>query len=99
MDLPPEFRAFSLEHLIAIFLTISLPFVLAAIVHRSKGPLVERTIVSLILTALVINYCAYLVFVRLLGEAFVGANAPDANVRLGDGRHHRRALDRKPALV
>ncbi len=68
MDLPPEFRAFSLEHLIAIFLTIALPFALATIVHRSKGPLVERTIVSLILTALVINYCAYLVFVRLLGE-------------------------------
>ncbi len=37
MDLPPEFRAFSVEHLIAIFLTVTLPFVLAAIVHRFKG--------------------------------------------------------------
>ncbi len=66
MDLPPEFQAFSLEHLIAIFLTVTLPFVLAAIVHRCKSAVVERAIVSVILTALAVNYFGYLLFVRRL---------------------------------
>jgi hypothetical integral membrane protein (TIGR02206 family) len=60
-----EFRAYSAEHLIAIFLTIALPFLLAWIVRRMQSPRVERAIVLSILGALVANYVAYIVFVRV----------------------------------
>ena len=60
-----EFRAYSLEHLIAIFLTIALPFALAAVVRRMRSRKVERGIVLAILAALVANYIAYIIFVRV----------------------------------
>jgi hypothetical integral membrane protein (TIGR02206 family) len=68
MEPEPSFHAFSAEHLIAICLTIALPFVLAALVHRSGSARIERGIVLLILGALIANYLGYLVFVRRLGE-------------------------------
>lgn len=68
MDLPPEFRAFSAEHLIALSFTVALPFLLAAVVRRSKSAVVERAIVLFILTGLIANYFGYLLFVRRLGE-------------------------------
>ncbi len=62
------FHAFSAEHLIAIFLTIALPFLLAEVVRRSRSRRLERAIVVLILAALIGNYLGYLVFVRRLGQ-------------------------------
>lgn len=64
-SLEREFRAYSLEHLIAIFLTIALPFVLAAIVKRTGSPRIERAIVLAILGGLVANYICYMIFVRI----------------------------------
>jgi hypothetical integral membrane protein (TIGR02206 family) len=68
MDLTREFRAYSAEHLIVIFLTITVPFVLAALVRRMRSAKVERAIVLGILLALVANYICYMIFVRYLQE-------------------------------
>ena len=67
MNDAPPFQPYGLPHLVVIFLTITLPFVFGAIVHRTKSPRVERTIISLITTVLVLNYVAYLIFVRSRG--------------------------------
>jgi hypothetical integral membrane protein (TIGR02206 family) len=67
MELPPEFHAFSTEHLVAIFLTATLPFLLAEAVRRTRSVLMERAIVVLILMGLLANYVGYLLFVRRLG--------------------------------
>jgi len=63
-----EFRAYSAEHLIAIFFTIALPFALAALVRQIQSRRVERIIVVCILGALVANYCCYMIFVRYLQD-------------------------------
>lgn len=68
MDSAHEFHAFSAEHLIAIFLTVALPLVLAALVHRTGSKRIERGIVFVILLALIGNYIGYIIFVRRLGE-------------------------------
>ncbi len=65
---PSDFQAYSAEHLIAIFLTITLPFVLAAAVRRTGSRIVERAVVISLLVALTGNYAGYLVFIRRLGE-------------------------------
>jgi hypothetical integral membrane protein (TIGR02206 family) len=65
---PSDFQAYSAEHLIAIFLTVTLPFVLAAVVRRTGSKLVERMVVISILVALIANYIGYLIFVRRLGQ-------------------------------
>lgn len=63
------FHAYGTEHLTAIFLTVALPFALAAAARRSRSPeLIERWIVRAVCLLLVANYIAYLVFVRRLGE-------------------------------
>jgi len=63
----PEFQPYGLPHLTVIFLTIVLPFALAAIVRRTKSQRIERAIVALISAVLVLNYVAYLIFVRRHG--------------------------------
>ncbi len=68
MNPQPPFHAYSVEHLTAIFITLALPFALAAVVRRSRAALVQRVIVVAIAGTLVANYVAYLVFVRRLGE-------------------------------
>lgn len=68
MELAREFRAYSAEHLIAIFLTIALPFTLAALVRRSGSKAVERVVVYSLLALLIGNYLSYLIFIRGLGE-------------------------------
>jgi len=65
---PGDFQAYSLEHLVAILLTVTLPFVLAASVRRSGSRWMERAVVVSLLAALVGNYLGYLVFVRRLGQ-------------------------------
>ena len=60
----PEFQPYGLPHLTVIFLTIVLPFVLAAIVWRTKSRIAERIIVGALSAVLVLNYVVYLIFVR-----------------------------------
>jgi hypothetical integral membrane protein (TIGR02206 family) len=63
----PEFQPYGLPHLTVIFLTITLPFALAAIVWRTKSARVEKLIIGLLSAVLVLNYIVYLVFIRSLG--------------------------------
>src|SRR5438094_8073891 len=67
MNSAPEFHAWSPSHLIVIFLTIGLPFMLALIVHRTKSRFLERSICFVISALLLINYVAYLVVARDFG--------------------------------
>jgi hypothetical integral membrane protein (TIGR02206 family) len=67
MNLEHSFEPYGLPHLAVIFLTIVLPFALAAIVRRTKSPRVERGIVVLLSGALALNYVSYLIFVRSHG--------------------------------
>ncbi len=61
------FQPYGLPHLTVIFLTIALPFVLAAIVRYTKSSRVERAIIAVLSTVLIFNYIAYLIFVRSYG--------------------------------
>jgi len=61
------FQPYGLPHLTVIFLTIVLPFVLAAIVRYTKSSRIERAIIAVLSTVLIVNYIAYLSFVRSYG--------------------------------
>ncbi len=63
----PEFQPYGLPHLTVIFLTIVLPFALAAIVWRTKSSRTEKAIVGLLSAILVLNYIVYLIFIRSRG--------------------------------
>jgi len=67
MNLEHPFQPYGLPHLTVIFLTIVLPFALAAIVRRTKSPRIERGIVGLLSAVLALNYVGYLIFVRSHG--------------------------------
>ncbi len=58
------FQAYGAAHLTVIFLTVALPFVLAAIVRRAKSSRLERVIVASLSALLVLNYAVYLILVR-----------------------------------
>jgi len=45
MNDAPEFQPYGLPHLTVIFITIVLPFALAALVRRTKSQRIERVIV------------------------------------------------------
>lgn len=61
------FHAYGLPHLVVIFLTVILPFALAAIVWKAKSQRVERLIVAVLSALLLLNYVFYLIFVRSHG--------------------------------
>jgi hypothetical integral membrane protein (TIGR02206 family) len=61
------FQAYGPAHLVVIFLTVALPFVLAVLVHRTKSRRLERSICVAISTLLLINYVAYLIVARQFG--------------------------------
>jgi hypothetical integral membrane protein (TIGR02206 family) len=63
----PPFHAFGVAHLTVIFLTITLPFALAAMVRRTKSSRVERVVVGTLSLLLVLNYVAYMCLVRRFG--------------------------------
>jgi len=63
----PEFQPYGLPHLTVIFLTIVLPFVLAAIVWRTKSLRIEKAIAGVLSAVLVLNYVVYLIFIRSRG--------------------------------
>ena len=60
----PEFQPYGLPHLTVIFLTIVLPFALAAIVRRTKSQPLEKMITCVLSAVLILNYVVYLVFIR-----------------------------------
>ncbi|MEY2527288.1 MAG: hypothetical protein QOE73_2059 [Verrucomicrobiota bacterium] len=63
----PEFQPYGLAHLTVILLTIGLPFVLAAIVRRTRSKKLERPIVIALSALLVLNYVAYMMLVGRFG--------------------------------
>src|SRR5258707_14138151 len=69
MNDAPEFQPYGLPHLTVIFITIVLPFALAALVRRTKSQRIERVIVVALSAVLILNYLAYLIFIRSRGVA------------------------------
>src|SRR6266850_4689998 len=67
MNDAPEFQPYGLPHLTVIFITIVLPCALAALVWRTKSQRIERVIVVALSAVLILNYLAYLVFIRSRG--------------------------------
>jgi hypothetical integral membrane protein (TIGR02206 family) len=67
MNDAPDFHPYGLPHLTVIFLTITLPFALAAIVRRTKSSRAENIIVGVLSAVLILNYVVYLIFVRSQG--------------------------------
>src|ERR1700681_3572868 len=63
----PPFHALGGAHLTVIFLTIASPFLLAALVGRTKSRKLERSIVIALSSLLVLNYAAFMLLVRRFG--------------------------------
>ena len=62
-----EFQPYGLPHLTVIFLTIVLPFALAAMVWRTRSQRLENVIISVLSAVLVLNYVVYLISIRSHG--------------------------------
>jgi hypothetical integral membrane protein (TIGR02206 family) len=69
LAMSPErpFQPYGPAHLTVIFLTIALPFALTAIARRERASRVERAIIVALSVLLILNYAAYLIFVRYRG--------------------------------
>src|ERR1041385_8825228 len=67
MDDAPEFQPYGLPHVTVILITIVLPFALAAVVRRTKSQRLEGLIIAVLSGVLVLNYMAYLIFIRTQG--------------------------------
>jgi hypothetical integral membrane protein (TIGR02206 family) len=59
-----EFQPYGTAHLTVIFLTIVLPFALAATVRRTKSHRIEKSIIALLSAVLILNYAGYIMFIR-----------------------------------
>jgi hypothetical integral membrane protein (TIGR02206 family) len=62
MDAARAFRPFGLAHLVVIGLTISLPFVLASFVRKSRWPRTERTVARFFALLLLLNYIGFEIY-------------------------------------
>ncbi len=60
MKAEPAFHPYGAAHLAVIFLTIALPFILAALVRRTNR--IERAVTVSLSAILILNYAVYLVF-------------------------------------
>jgi hypothetical integral membrane protein (TIGR02206 family) len=67
MNDAPQFQPYGLPHFTVIFLTIVLPFALAAIVRRSRSQRLEKIIIGVLSAVLMLNYVIYLIFIRSRG--------------------------------
>jgi hypothetical integral membrane protein (TIGR02206 family) len=67
MNGAPEFQPYGLPHLTVIFLTVVLPFALAAPVRRSKSQRIEKAVIAALSAVLILNYLVYLIFIRSRG--------------------------------
>jgi len=98
MNDAPEFQTVRLPHLTVIFITIVLPFALAALVRRTKSQRIERVIVVALSVVLILN--TWLTgFHSQPGRGGLAADVADAKCATGNGRGDGGNVDRKPALV
>jgi len=67
MNDAPEFQPYCLPHLTVIFLTIVLPFALAAVVRRTRSQRLEKIITGVLSAVLILNYVIYLMFISSRG--------------------------------
>lgn len=70
MPLPPPstpFQPYGTAHLIVILLTLTLPFLLAALVRWRDSLALQRTIAHVLSAVLIGNYVVYLLFIRKWG--------------------------------
>jgi hypothetical integral membrane protein (TIGR02206 family) len=67
MNDAPEFQPYGLPHFTVIFITIVLPFALAALVRRAQSQRIEKLIIAALSAVLILNYLAYLIFIRSQG--------------------------------
>jgi hypothetical integral membrane protein (TIGR02206 family) len=65
MDAARAFQPFGLAHLVVIGLTISLPFLLAAFVHKTRWARSERIIARLFAGLLLFNYVGYEIYLAV----------------------------------
>lgn len=61
------FQRYGPAHLVVITLTIALPFVLAALAHKSRWPRGERVIARVLALLLGINYVGYAIYLSAIG--------------------------------
>ncbi|HVF73040.1 MAG TPA: TIGR02206 family membrane protein [Chthoniobacterales bacterium] len=59
---PAAFQPYGLAHIVVIALTISLPFILAAFVRKSRWPRSDRLIGKLFALMLLLNYLGYEIY-------------------------------------
>lgn len=69
MEVAPVFERYGIAHLAVIFLTVALPFVMAAFVRKSRWPRSEGMIGQLLAILLAINYLGYALYLRSIGAA------------------------------
>src|SRR5436190_5551928 len=62
MDAAHAFRPFGFAHLIVIVLTVSLPFILAAFVRKSRWPRSERIVGRFFALLLLLNYIGFEIY-------------------------------------
>jgi hypothetical integral membrane protein (TIGR02206 family) len=62
MAVAGTFQRFGFSHLIVIFLTIALPFALAALVRRARWPRSERFVGRFLAVTLAVNYLGYQIY-------------------------------------
>src|SRR5436190_5839663 len=62
MDAAQAFRPFGLAHLMVIALTVSLPFILAAFVRKSRWPRSERIVGRFFALLLLLNYVGFEIY-------------------------------------
>lgn len=67
MSSAPAFHPYGPAHLTVIFLTITLPFLFAALVRRTKSPLTDSIIIAALSVILILNYFVYLSLIRQYG--------------------------------
>ena len=67
MNDAPAFQPYGLPHLTVIVITIVLPFALAALVRGTKSQRIEQLTIAALSAGLILNYVAYLIFIRSQG--------------------------------
>ena len=95
----PEFQPYGLPHLTVIFLTIVLPFALAAIVWRTKSQPLEKIDYQRPLDGTDLELCRLSDFHPQPWHRRLATHAANANVRLGHGGRNRGDVDWESALV
>src|SRR5215475_7468519 len=98
MDDAPEFRPYGLPHLTVILITIVLPFALASLVRRTKSQRIERLIIAALSAVLILNYLAYLIFIRSQGDVDRTPALVRSRIFLGDRRHVASSPHAEPSL-